>query len=275
MAGSFVITLREGLEASLIVAIILAYLGRTGGHAYFKSVWVGTGAALAVSVAAGAAIFFTVGSLEGRAEQLFEGFAMLLAAGVLTYMVVWMRHQRTGIGADLREKVAVAVRSGSGVALFMLAFVAIVREGIETALFLFAATRDTSAADALLGGIGGLLGAVALGYFVYTGSRRLDLRMFFDVSGVLLVIFAAGMLAHGIHELEEAAVVPVIVEHVWDINWVLNEKEGVGSFLKALFGYNGNPSLTEVGAYALYLAASLWYFGRERLTILGGQRGAA
>jgi high-affinity iron transporter len=272
MAGSFVITLREGLEASLIVAIILAYLGRTGGRAYFRTVWAGTAAAVALSLGAGAAVFFTVGNLEGRAEQLFEGFAMLLAATVLTYMVVWMRHQRTSIDESLRTKVAHALRSGSGLALFSLAFVAVMREGVETALFLFAATRATSALEALAGSIGGLALAVALGYVVYSGSYRLDLRAFFNVSGVLLIFFAAGMVAYGIHELEEAAVLPVVVEHVWDINWLLNEGEGVGSLLKALFGYNGNPSLTEVVAYATYLAIALWYFAGAKLPAFASRR---
>ncbi|MHB1131039.1 MAG: FTR1 family iron permease [Chloroflexota bacterium] len=272
MAGSFVITLREGLEASLIVAIILAYLGRTGGRAYFRSVWAGTGAAVLLSLVAGAAIFLTVGSLEGRGEQLFEGFAMLLAASVLTYMVVWMHRQRANVGKSLRQKAALAVRSGSSIALFSLAFVAVMREGIETVLFLFAVTRDTSAAEATVGGVGGLAVAVGLGYLVFTGSHRLDLGAFFNLSGVLLVFFAAGMLAYGIHELEEAAVLPIIVEHVWDINWLMNEKEGAGSFLKALFGYNGNPSLTEVVAYWGYLVVALWYLVGPNLPVFAGRR---
>lgn len=275
MAGSFVITLREGLEASLIVAIILAYLGRTGGGAYFRSVWVGVGAAVLLSLGAGATVFFTVGSLEGRAEQLFEGFAMLLAAAVLTYMVVWMRRQRASMTDSLRQKVALAARSGSSLAMFGLAFVAVAREGLETALFLFAATRTTSATEALMGGVGGLAVAVGLGYAIYRGSHRLDLRAFFQVSSVLLVFFAAGMLAYGIHELEEAAVIPVIVANVWDINWLLSDKEGVGSFLKALFGYNGNPSLTEVVAYAGYLVVALWHFAGSSLPFGSGRQRAA
>ena len=276
MAGPFVIMLREGLEASLIVAIILAYLGRTGGRAYIRSVWAGTAAAVAVSLGAGAAIFYLVGNLEGRAAQLFEGFAMLLAAAVLTYMVVWMRHQSANISEGLRQEVAMALRSGSGIALFSLAFVAVVREGIETALFLFAATRTATAAESLAGGIGGLAVAVGLGWVVFAGSYRLNLRAFFNVSGVLLVFFAAGMLAYGIHELEEAAVLPVVVEHVWDINWLLNENGGVGSFLKALVGYNGNPSLTEVVAYVVYLAGALWYFtGASWSRLAASRQGAA
>ncbi|MHB1414778.1 MAG: iron uptake transporter permease EfeU [Chloroflexota bacterium] len=275
MAGSFVITLREGLEASLIVAIVLAYLGRTGGQSYFRAVWAGVAIAVLLSLGAGAAIFFTVGSLEGRAEQLFEGSAMLLAAGVLTYMVVWMRGQSRNIGESLRRKVALAVHSRSGIAVFSLALVAVVREGIETALFLFAATRTASAGEAFAGGVAGLVVAVGLGFLLYAGSHRLNMRAFFNISGILLVFIAAGMLAYGIHELEEAAVLPIVVEHVWDINWLLNENEGLGSFVKALFGYNGNPSLTEVVAYISYLAAALWYFVGVNASLGFGRRRVA
>ncbi len=260
MAASLVITLREGLEASLIVAIILAYLVRVGARDRARVVWWGVAAAVAASAGLGAVVLATVGTLEGRAEELFEGAAMLLAAGVLTYVVVWMRRQSRTARMALQSQVAAALMSGSDTALFTLSFVAVVREGLETALFLFAATRTSSGLETLVGGLLGLGAAAALGYGVYAGSRRLDLRLFFEVSGIVLILFAAGLLAHGVHELEEAAVLPVLVAHVWDINWLLDETSVVGSFLKALFGYNGNPSLLEAASYFGYLAASLVYY---------------
>ncbi len=264
MAASLVITLREGLEASLIIAIILAYLVRVGARGRAPAVWWGVLAAAAASAVLGAAIWATVGALAGRAEDLFEGGAMLLAAGVLTYMVVWMRHQAATARADVQGQVAAALRSGSGVALYGLAFVAVAREGVETVLFLFAATRASSPLESLVGGGLGVAVAAALGYGVYAGSRRLNLRAFFEVSGLLLIFFAAGLLAHGVHELQEAAVLPVLVEHVWNVNWLLDEDSELGSLLEALLGYDGNPSLLEVLSYAGYLGASLRYYRGPR-----------
>mgnify|MGYP005849994045 CR=1 FL=1 len=262
MLGSFVITAREGLEASLILGIILAYLARTGNGGYARTVWAGAAAAIAASLAIGGAVFATVGELAEETEVVVEGLAMVLAAAVLTYMVIWMRHQASGLSATLQGKVSAAVRSGSGLALFTLAFVAVLREGFETALFLFAAASASSPAETLVGGLLGLGAAVGLGYILYSGSRRLNLRAFFNVSGLLLILFAAGLLAHGVHELEEAALLPVVVAKVWDLRWLLDDAQGLGSFLKALFGYNADPSLGEVVSYFAYLAAALWYYLR-------------
>jgi len=260
MLQALLITLREGLEAALIVSIVLAYLARTGNRDKFSSVWLGTGAAVLASLIVGGAIFATVGELEGTAEQLFEGLAMLVAVGVLSYMVIWMKRQAINIKAHLQAQVNEALHSRSTLAVAVLAFVIVVREGVETALFMFAATRTATAWESTIGGLAGLIVAVVLGYLLYAGGRRINLRTFFNVTGVLLIVFAAGLFAHAVHELEEAGVIPIIVEHVWDINYILNENEGVGSFLKALFGYNGNPSLLEVISYVLYLVAALWHF---------------
>jgi high-affinity iron transporter len=263
MLSALLITLREGLEAALIIGIILAYLARTGNRQGFKPVWTGAVLAVVASAVAGAIIYVTAGELEGRAEQLFEGVAMLLAAGVLTWMIFWMRKQAVNIRAHLHAQVDTAVGAGS-TGLIMLAFIAVVREGIETALFLFASTAVAETPLLSLGG--GLLGlvlAIALGYSIYRGTSHLNLRAFFTVTGLLLVLFAAGLLAHGIHEFEEAGVIPPIIEHVWDNNSVLNEKSVPGNFLTSLFGYNANPSLVEVIVYAVYLTGTLIaYFAR-------------
>ena len=144
MVAPLLVTLREGLEASLILGIIMAYLDRTGNAHRSGPVWAGTGLAVLVSLVAGAMVFFTVGELNGTAEQIFEGSALFLAVAMLAYMVVWMRHQVSGIRVGLQEKVQAALRSGSGVALALMAFVVVVRDGIETALFFFASTRSSS-----------------------------------------------------------------------------------------------------------------------------------
>lgn len=262
MAPSLLIMLREGLEAALIVGIILAYLTKTGNRDKFGVVWLGTGLSVALSLLVGAGIFLTAGGIEGRAEALFEGSAMFTACGVLTYMIFWMRRQAINIRGHLHAQVHTALESGSLVALGLLAFVAVGREGIETALFMFAATKTATPLAATAGGLLGLGGAVILGYLLYRGTYRLNLRAFFNVTSVLLLFFAAGLLAHGIHEFHEAGVIPPVIDPVWDTNGILDERSTPGSFLKALFGYNGNPSLIEVLAYAAYLLLVGWSYFR-------------
>lgn len=257
MVSSLVITLREGLEAALIVGILLAYLTRVGRKDRVGSVWLGVGVAVLASVGVGAAIFLTVGALEGRAEQIFEGVALLLAVGVLSYMIRWMHRQARDFRGNLQRQVASALSGGSRFGLAALAFLVVVREGLETVLFLFGSTRTSSAEVALLGGLVGLALATAIGYGLYRGGLHLDLSTFFTATGLVLVVFAAGMLAYGIHEFVEAGLIPAIVDPVWDVNPILSDKSTVGLFLKALLGYNGNPALTEVAAYVAYLGVML------------------
>ena len=252
MLASALITFREGLEAALIVGIVLGLLRKLGRADRSRPVWTGVLAAVVVSIAAGLALNALGVAFEGRAEEVFEGAAMLLAAGVLTWMIFWMLRQGRQIQAELELDVRRAVTASNTWALFSLAFVAVVREGIETALFLTAAAFSATPAQTLVGGAAGLIVAVALGWLMFAAGRRLDVRAFFRVTGALLILFAAGLVAHGVHELQEAAVLPVVVEHVWDINPVLDESGAVGTLLKALFGYNGNPSLLEVIAYIAY-----------------------
>jgi high-affinity iron transporter len=250
--AAMLITLREGLEAALIVGIVLGVLRRLGHADRSRTVWAGVLVAVVVSVAAGL-LFNRLGvAFEGRAEEMFEGVVMLLAAGVLTWMIFWMQRQGRQIQAELESDVRRATAGGSAWALFGLAFVAVVREGIETVLFLTAAAFSAIPAQTLVGGALGLIIALVLGWFVFAAGKRLDVRAFFRVTSVLLILFAAGLVAHGVHELQEAALLPVLVEHVWDINYILDEQSAVGTFLKALFGYNGNPSLLEVVAYSVY-----------------------
>jgi len=196
MLSSLLITLREGLEAALIIGIILAYLSRTANRQGFKQVWLGTALAVLVSLAAGVAIYFTAGELEGRSEQIFEGIAAVSAAGVLTWMIFWMRRQSVNIKAHLHADIQSALKSGASLGLVLLAFVAVVREGVETVLFLFAATQTAESSVAFtVGGLVGLALAVAIGYTIYRGTSRLNLRSFFNVTGLLLILFAAGLLA--------------------------------------------------------------------------------
>jgi high-affinity iron transporter len=203
VVGSLFVTLREGFEAALIVGIVLAYLNKSGAPERARHVWAGVAAAAAVSVLMGVIIFASGNELSGTSEAVYEGVAMLLATGVLTWMIFWMQRQARTLGSHLREQVSTALVAG-GAALFWVAFVGVAREGIETSLFVYAATGKDSAISTILGGATGLAIAAILGVLVYRGSHRLNLGRFFQVTSVLLLAFAAYLLMGGLHELGEA-----------------------------------------------------------------------
>jgi high-affinity iron transporter len=260
--GAALVTTREGLEASLIVGIVLGYLAKTDNRRYFSHIWLGTAAAVALSIITGAALFFTVGELEGRAEQIFEGIAMLSAVAVLTWMIFWMRKQAVNIKRELEAKLEHAIAAGSAIGLASVVFFAVLREGWETALFLFAVSESSTPLVTAIGAVTGLVISISLGIGLYLGSRRLNIRQFFTVTGLLLIVFAAGLLAHAVHEFQEAGLLPMTVEHLWNTNGVVSEDSTVGEFLTALFGYNGDPSALEVGVWLSYLAIALTFFLR-------------
>jgi high-affinity iron transporter len=264
MGAAFLMT-REGLEASLIVGIVLGYLAKTENRSYFRLIWLGTAAAVAVSVAAGATLFFTIGELEGRGEQIFEGVAMLSAVAVLTWMIFWMRKQAANIKKELEAKLASAIAAGSAIGLASVVFFAVLREGVETALFLFAIGESSTPLATGIGAVVGLTISISLGVAIYMGSRRLNLRQFFTATGLLLIVFAAGLLAHAVHEFQEAAILPETVEHLWNTNGIVSEDSHFGKFLTALFGYNGDPSALEVAVWITYLTFALTLFVRPLL----------
>ncbi len=206
--GAGVVTLREGFEASLVVGIVLAFLDRTGRRDGFLAVWVGALAAVALSVLFAVGLFLVGAELEGTAEKVWEGSTMLAAAALLTWMVFWMRRQARTIRAELEGRVQAALASGSVLALALVAFVGVSREGLETALFLFSSTEGGKSALSVTAGLVGLGLAVALGYLFYRGSSRLDLRKFFTLTSGLLLVFAGYLLASGLHELAEAGIIP-------------------------------------------------------------------
>lgn len=264
MAYSFLITWREGLEAGLIIAIVLAYLGRVGEAGRRRYVWFGAVAALALSVALGAALEATATTLSGRALEAFEGSAMLLAVVILTWMIHWMRRQATTLGSSLRRQVDAALRGGSTLALAVLAFTAVGREGLETALFLFAGSGREDALAYWLGALGGLGFAAALAALFYAGSGRLRLAIFFNVTGALLVVLAAGLLVNGLKELHEVGAVPDLGPHVWDTYELLPDNSQAGRLAATLLGYDSSPYLGLVVAYVAYLttAFGLFFAGR-------------
>jgi len=253
MLAAFLITLREGLEAALIVGIVSGVLRKLGQTDKKRPVWFGVIAAVLVSAAVGWLLNLLGIAFEGRGEAVFEGFAMILAAGVLTWMIFWMQRHGRHMEAELEHDVRQAVTTGSAWALFSLAFVAVVREGIETALFLNAAAFSATPAQTLIGGILGLALAIVLGWLIFVAGKQLNLKAFFWGTSIVLLFFAAGLFAHGVHEFQEAGFLPILVEHVYDVNSVIDENGTVGAFLKALLGYNGNPSLIEMLSYVGYL----------------------
>jgi high-affinity iron transporter len=252
MFAGFVIGLREGLEAALVVGIVLGVLRRVGRPGQSRAVWAGVFSATAVSLVAGLLLNRMGIAFEGRGEAAFEGLTMLLAACVLTWMIFWMKQQGRETSSALEKgALRAATQQGAGM-LFGLAFVAVVREGLETVLFLTAAAFGTTGGQTFAGAVLGLVLSALLGWAVYAGGRRLSLRAFFQATGLVLILFAAGLLAHGVHELQEAALLPVTIEHIWDLSAVLSEESTLGGVLKAVFGYNANPSLLEAIAYAAY-----------------------
>ena len=262
MISAFLITLREGLEMSLIVGILLAYLARTGHRREFPAIWTGVGFAAVVSLIAAGVIFATAGEFSGRGEQLFEATAFFTAVAVLTYMIFWMRREAVTIRASLQARMSAALQAGSRAALVTLAWVSVGREGIETALFFFATVRASSPFAAGAGGLLGLATAVLLGWLLYRGTYRLDLRMFFNITSALLLFVGAGLLTRGIGELQEAGLVPSLIGHLWDTNRVVSETSPMGNLLEAMFGYTSTPSLTQVLGYAVYLTIVGWCYLR-------------
>jgi high-affinity iron transporter len=253
--------LREGVEAALIVAIVLAYLQRTGNAAHAGKVWLGAGVAVLLSVVLGLAIYTTVGSFEEPYEQIFEGTTMLLAAGVVTWMLFWMRRQAAGVKGELQSAVDRVLISGGAWGLALLAFTAVIREGIETALFL--AGQATSAASGavwiLIGAVVGLVIAAAIGYGFYRGSRRVNLAVFFKWTGIALVFIAAGLLSHAVHEFIEIGLFGdgPLTHTAFDVSGLLSHDDGLGSILRALFGYSANPEWLTLIVHVTYLVVVL------------------
>lgn len=256
MGAAFVIALREGIEAALIVSILLAYLKQLGRSDGSRLVWWGSGLAVLLSAAVGTAIFAVGADFEGTSEQVFEGLVTLTAVGVLTWMIFWMRRQGARIKSELQHKVDAALVAG-GLALAALAFFAVLREGVETALFLFAAAEGTAVEGGgvgaqLLGAVLGLGVAVVLGVLLYRGGIRMNLRTFFKATGVILIVVAAGLFAFSIHELQEAGWFPILEAHAFELT-SLPDDEGVGAILRGLLGYNADPTVLEVVAWLSYL----------------------
>lgn len=262
MFPNMLITFRETLEAALVISVMLAFLNRSRQQYYKRYVW--WGVVVGIMASFGFAFVFNayLGGFSGRGEGIFEGLMMFLAAVLLTFMIFWMMKQRQ-IVSELEGRVAQEIEESHVFGLFLLALTAVLREGVETVIFLKAATFLTGGFHAW-GAFIGIGGAILIAAIFFLEIRRVRIKRFFQITSLILILFAAGLVAHGIHELQEARLLPVMVEHLYDVNWIINERGFLGQMLKSLFGYNGNPSLLEVAGYLVYLTFALVSFLRIR-----------
>lgn len=274
MLSTYLLSLREGLEAALIIGILLGALSKIRRTDLSPTLWLGTLSAIGVSILT-AILLTTFGmSLKDPAEAIFEGITMIIAAGILTWMIFWMSKQARFLKSELEAGVNKAVASAGKSPVFWLAFIAVVREGIELALFItaafFAGNQSGIASDIIQTLVGTILGvgtAALLSWTLFASTVRLDLRRFFQVTGFLLILFAAGLIAHGVHEFNEVGWIPSVIEHVWNLDAVISETSLLGQLLKTLFGYSSSPSLTEMIAYFTYLAVVIVLWRRDAAPI--------
>ncbi len=259
-----VVGLREGIEAALVIGIILAYLTKIDQKPLRRYVYSGAGAAIAASVVGAILFAILIGEFEGTAEQLFEGIAAILAVIVLTSMIFWMMKAAKDIRKHVEQRIDLLVDRRQVAGLASLAFVAVFREGIETVLFMAGLTSAGTTPGDVAVGVGiGLLVAAFVGYGLFAASWKINLRRFFQVTGIVLIIIAAGLFSLGVHELQEAGVLPWLSGTVYDLTAVFSvDGNPLASVLRGLVGYSDAPTQLEVVAYFAYWAfAILVYFG--------------
>ena len=253
MIAGTLITIREGLEAFLIVGILVGYLTKINRSQFKVHVWIGTVAALAASVLLAILFQYMAFQFEGAAAELFEAVVALLAVGVLTWMVLWMQRQSRGIKGELEQKADAAVSSGQALALGSLAFVSVLREGVETALFLSALLVTSRDAQLFSGALLGLAISAVITYLLFRSAIRLNLRNFFIVTGIFLILIAAGLIGHSVMALQDIGWLPIGTTIAWNLQGFISNDGLAGRLLHAFFGYEAAPTLLMVAAYALYV----------------------
>ncbi|CAH1659501.1 High-affinity iron transporter [Hyphomicrobiales bacterium] len=276
MIVPFLIMLREGIEAALIVGIVASYLVRTGRREWLPALWVGVGLACAASLAAGAALDIIVGELPQRGQELFEAVIGLVAAAMLTSMVFWMRKAARSIKGELQAGVDAALTGEhQGLALVGLAFLAVVREGLESVFFLLAIFQQNGGWGPALGAGLGLLLAAGAGYAIYALGVKLNLRAFFRWTGILILFVAAGLVANAVRSLHEAGLWNHLQQNVYDLGTTLPADSAPGAILSGFFGYQERAALGEVIAYFAFLIPTLFLFlkgGRQEQAATAGPR---
>jgi len=263
MIATLVIFMREGIEASMIVAILLAYLNRIGQRRYFRDVFIGVGAALALAAGGGIAAYLTIRQYDGsNVQTVFETGTYLLAAVVLTYMTFWMRGHARGLSGELRARADAALTRGARTGLALLAFQAVGREGLETVVFTLAIIFSTSTQGALLGASVGLVISLAIAFFIYRLGHKLNLSRFFTVIGALLMFFAAGLLADAVENMQQLGWLNFLTDPLWHTGGVVSEGSTLGDIAHSFVGYADSPTPLQVLVYIGYLATVLFFFLR-------------
>ncbi len=262
MLANYLIGLREGLEASLVIGILIAYIVRTGRRDLLGAVWTGVGIATAISLALGTALTLGPRGLSFTAQETIGGVLSIVAVVLITWMVFWMGKTARFLKRNLEEGLEKAIALGKG-AIIAMALVAVGREGLETALFLWAGIQASgSTTSPITGAVLGLITAVALGYLIYKGAVRINLRVFFQWTGLFLIVIAAGVLAYGVHDLQEAGVLPGLNTLAFDVTATIPPGSVVATLLKGIFNFSPASTILEVIAWVLYLVPTMWLFSR-------------
>ena len=267
MIANYLIGLREGLEAALVVSILIAYLVKSDRRRLLRQIWVGVGIAMAVSLGFGAALTFGPQGLTFEAKELIGGLLSIIAVGFVTWMIFWMAKTARTMSGGLRSQIDRAADAGPW-SLGLVAMLAVGREGLETALFLWAATqaaaRDTGAtARPLLGAFLGIMVAVLLGYLMYRGAITINLSRFFTWTGAFLIVVAAGVLAYGVHDLQEARFLPGLTNLAFDVSHVIAPDSWYATLLKGVFNFSPVTTKLEASAWLLYVIPTMAVFGMK------------
>jgi len=259
--------LREGLEAALVVVILVAFLVKTRRTWALKYVWVGVGVAIALSVLLGAALTFGTRELTFEAQELIGGIASIIAVGFVTVMVFWMKSAARSLSGELKGQLDRALDLGP-LAIALVGFLAVGREGLETAVFFYATAQSAGAGNnvPLLGWVVGIGGAIVLGLLIYRGALRINLTTFFRWTGIFLILVAAGILAYGFHDLQEAGVVPGLSTLAFDVSHVIAPDSWYGTLLKGIFNFSPRTTVLEAAVWLLYVAIVLPLFLRRPKT---------
>jgi len=258
--GNFLIGLREGLEAALVVGILIAYVIKIGRRDVLPRIWIGVGIAVSISLALGALLTFGTYGLSFEAQEIIGGSLSIVATGFVTWMIFWMLRAARGLSAELRSEVDSHL-SGAGWGLVLVAFLSVGREGIETALIIWAAVRSTGESTIpLISASVGILVAIVLGYLIYRGVVRINLTRFFTYTGAFLIIVAAGVLAYGVHDLQEAGVLPGLNALAFDVSASIPPSSWYGTLLKGVFNFSPATTWLEAIVWVTYVAVVMSIF---------------
>ena len=263
MVATFVIFLREGVEASMIVAILLAYLDKIGQRRHFRDVLTGVAAAMVLVLGGGVAAYLLLETYAGsRTQTIFETATYLLAGAVLTYMTFWMRSHARGLSSELRSRAEAALDGRARWGLGLLSFQAVGREGLETMVFTLAIVFASSGRGVVVGGLAGLAAALGFAFAMYRLGTKLDVGRFFKIVGALLMVFAAGILADAVENLQQLGWLPILRHPLWSTAGALSESSTLGDIFHTFFGYADRPTIVQVVVYVVYLVVAVGLFLR-------------